>query len=399
VIALDLFAGVGWAVACQRLGITDRGVENAPVVVEARGIAGFETLYRDVWDGLLGIYGVGRYDILIASPPCQTFSAAGSGSGRRALNEVLAAISGGLYRDVVALHALTEVMDPRTALVLAPLAHVYRDRPAYVVLEQVPQVLPVWEAYATVMRDLGYSVVTRVLNAEQYGVPQTRRRAILIARRDGVPAEMPTPTHSRYYTRSPKQLDIGVEKWVSMADALGWERDEDAMQQRHRGAGMLERHGERPGRPVSQPALTITGNASGTTPGGFAVLRSNYGTSGDPEDRGERSLDQPAATITSKAGRNKWVFAGAGATAEATGRQRPRELAEPAHTVTGSRTATFRTEDDSDRLRLTPVQAATLQTFPDDFYWPGNKGQKFLLIGNAVPPLLGQAVLEAAIAR
>jgi DNA (cytosine-5)-methyltransferase 1 len=32
----------------------------------------------------------------------------------------------------------------------------------------------------------------------------------------------PTPTHSRYYPRSPERLDEGVVKWVSMAEALGW---------------------------------------------------------------------------------------------------------------------------------------------------------------------------------
>jgi DNA (cytosine-5)-methyltransferase 1 len=396
-IALDLFAGVGWAVACRELGITDRGVENAPIVVETRDLAGFETLYRDVWDGLLGVHGVGRYDILIASPPCQTFSAAGKGAGRQALEQVLDAITDGLYRDAVALHELTEALDPRTALVLAPLAHVYRDRPTYVVLEQVPPVLPVWEAYAAVMRDLGYSVVTGVLNAEQYGVPQTRRRAILIARRDGKAAAMPAPTHSRYYNRDPKRLDLGVKSWVSMAEALGWGMAErpsptvtgggtetggaepiakldrytsrpDWVQQRHRGAGMLERHGERAGRPVDEPALTITGNAFGTTPGGFAVLRSNYGTSGDSENRGERALDQSAPTVTSKAGRNHWVTE-PGALPDATG-----------------------------ALRLTEAQAAVLQTFPADFAWAGNKGQRFLTIGNAVPPLLARAVLEAATA-
>lgn len=395
-IALDLFAGVGWAVACRELGITDRGVENAPIVVETRDLAGFETLYRDVWDGLLGVHGVGRYDILIASPPCQTFSAAGKGAGRQALEQVLDAITDGLYRDAVALHELTEALDPRTALVLAPLAHVYRDRPTYVVLEQVPPVLPVWEAYATVMRDLGYSVVTGVLNAEQYGVPQTRRRAILIARRDGRAAAMPTPTHSRYYPRAPKQLDLGVEKWVSMAEALGW--------------GMAER-----------PSPTVTGG--GTETGGAepiaklarytdredwvrqvgpqgTILRSNYGTSGDPAARGERALDQPAPTMTSKAGRNLWVHERPATTIAGDSRVWP-----PGHKVNAADIARdpearekYGDRAGTNAIRLTETQAAVLQTFPADFAWAGNKGQRFLTIGNAVPPLLARAVLEAATA-
>ena len=49
-------------------------------------------------------------------------------------------------------------------------------------------------------------------------------------------------------------------------------------------------------------------------------------------------------------------------------------------------------------VRLNEQQAGRLQTFPDDFPWQGNKGERFLTIGNAVPPLLGQAVLAAAVA-
>ncbi|MEV8761048.1 DNA cytosine methyltransferase, partial [Klebsiella pneumoniae] len=96
--------------------------------------------------------------------------------------------------------------DDRTALVLTPLAHVHRDRPMFVTWEQVPPVLPVWEACAEVMRDMGYSVWVGIIRAEQYGVPQTRRRAVLIARADGIDAAPPTPTHSRYYEREPQRL-------------------------------------------------------------------------------------------------------------------------------------------------------------------------------------------------
>lgn len=431
-IALDLFAGTGWGVACQRLGIEEHGVELMDEAVATRDAAGMTTLYRDVWEGLDEGKVVGNvrdilntYQLLIASPPCQTFSVAGKGAGRKALDDVLGAIRFGAYKTPETLRAATEGLDDRTALVLTPLTYAYRDRPMLVVLEQVPTVLPVWEACAEVLRAIGYSVVTGVLNAEQYGVPQTRKRAILIARRDGVEAKMPTPTHSRYYSRSPEKLDDGVEKWVSMAEALGWgmterpyptvatgteqggtdpaalggsgarrtvygerERgawepsgdadndggilrltDQDAAvlqsypsgltQERHRGAGMLERHGERPARPVEHPALTVTGSASGTTPGGFRVA-------GSAESW---PYERPATTIVADPrlggpGRSEFVKGGVSR------QNRP-----------GS-------------MKLEDNQAAALQSYPDGFPFQGAKGKRFLQIGNAVPPLLGEAILS-----
>lgn len=243
--ALDLFAGTGWGVACKRLGIKEAGVEIMPEAVATRTSNGMETIYNDVWDGLQLTEEqhrkqYGPYGLLIASPPCQTFSPAGKGAGRAALDEVLEAIELHAYKDADALLAFGQKHDMRTALVLTPLAYIFRDMPRLVALEQVPTVLPVWEACAEVMREWGYQVKVEVLNAEQYGVPQTRKRAILVARRGG-PADLPTPTHSRYYSRTPEKLDAGVQKWVSMAEALGW--------------GMTER-----------PSMTLT--SGGATTGG-----------------------------------------------------------------------------------------------------------------------------------
>lgn len=242
-IALDLFAGTGWGVACQALGIDEHGVEIMPEAQATRARNGMRTIYGDVWEGLTNDLiesraGYGReaaeamrargvsfaeiYELLIASPPCQTFSMAGGGAGRKALDDVLGLIDAKAYRSVEDLRAFGETHDPRTALVLTPLAHVYRDVPTFVVFEQVPPVLPVWERCAEEMRAWGYSVWVGILSAEQYGVPQTRKRAILIARADGIEAAPPTPTHSRYYSTDPSRLDPDVEPWVSMAEALGW---------------------------------------------------------------------------------------------------------------------------------------------------------------------------------
>lgn len=377
-VALDHFAGLGWGVACHRLGIREYGVELAKSVIRMRSANRMRTIYRDVWTGLLYPWMVPAHRVYIASPPCQTFSTAGNGEGRRALGDVLAAISDGLYKRVESLIELGERIDPRTALVLAPLAHIWQHRPELVALEQVPEVLPVWHAYAAELRALGYSVWVGVMQSEQYGVPQTRKRAILMARLDGK-VEPPAPTHSRYYSTDPVRLDPGVKPWVSMAEALGF--------------GLEHR-----------PSPTITGGGTETggaepiaklaryTHGGDWVQRSGQRSEGKTEYH-TRSVQAPSLTITGSA--NRFQF-----------RQ---ELADwewldaPATTVAGDPRITAREhhehgEQSGTSLRLTYKEAAALQSFPPDMRWPGNQGERFLAIGNAVPPLMAEAILAALLA-
>jgi len=256
---LELFAGHGVGVAIKRLGASEHAVEINKDAIATRRLNGMDIAYEDVWDVHLA-EGL-EHDTQWGSPPCPTFSAAGKGSGRKQMPLILDAIKTGVWQDIHALRQWSDSLeDARSGLTLINLHYAYRFNPTYIALEQVPTVLPIWEAYAEELRSWGYSVWTGKLYAEQYGVPQTRTRAILMARRDGKEARPPRPTHSRYYSRSPERLDPGVKKWVSMAEALG----ED----------------------------------------GFTVV-SNYGSGGDPKNRGRRDSSEPAATITSKFDRMK----------------------------------------------------------------------------------------------
>jgi DNA (cytosine-5)-methyltransferase 1 len=86
----------------------------------------------------------------------------------------------------------------------------------------VTQALPVWEGYADILEGLGYSVWTGILNAANYGVPQSRKRAFLLASLDGT-VHPPTPTHS---AEGDSGLFDDRQPWVTFADALGWGPDE-----------------------------------------------------------------------------------------------------------------------------------------------------------------------------
>lgn len=181
--ARDLFAGVGWAVAARNLEIQEDGVEWDDDVRRTREVNGFSTVGRDVRE----VYGrVGGYEIELGSPPCERFTQSGHGDGSRARDEIIRAVRGmrhpsEIYRVIGELDHHHE----KISLVLEPFRVLLENTGARAALwEQVPPVLPIWEAVADRLAAWGWSVDTRNVSASWYGVPQDRRRAILLARRD-----------------------------------------------------------------------------------------------------------------------------------------------------------------------------------------------------------------------
>lgn len=384
--ALALYAGIGFGVACRRLGLDEVGVENEPDVIRTRQAAGMVTLWHDVWQGA-GEHTPLTYELLTAGPPCQTFSTVGRGHGRphlELLTELAVAIGNGMTAAELR-ERTSHIEDPRTALVLLPLIYAIRDLPRAIVLEQVPAVLPVWEVYAMVLRSWGYSAETGIVNSEQYGVPQTRKRAVLVARRDGVEAHLPAPTHSKYHTRSPHRTDSGVLPWVSMADAMGWPesvvgfpREADG---RDDGIEIGDRlYRSRDLRPTDRPAWAITGKARSWRRWGFT--------------------QRPATTVT-----------GHGfATRHPTGVQRAHlnaieagtfELREP-FTMDTAKLPTFDNVSLSrsyhgDSVNITLEEGRVLQTFDPDFPLVGTKTRQWQTLGNAVPVRLAEHLIRAVL--
>ena len=103
-------------------------------------------------------------DVVIGGPPCQGFSPLGRMSGNRANGELNA-----LWRDFA--RVLRRVV------------------PDVFVLENVPQLLrsAEYRDLKLLVEGLDYQVDVKVLNAADFGVPQKRRRAIVIGSRVGPP--------------------------------------------------------------------------------------------------------------------------------------------------------------------------------------------------------------------
>ena len=383
---VDLFAGPGgWDTGLAMIGRRDVvGVEwdeSACLTAEA---AGHRRVRADVaqLDPLEFVRGAAMCDLLgisvadaiveglIASPPCQAWSVAG-----KQLGEL----------DRANCHTLADRMaegddsidwaewaDPRSHLIAQPVRWVRELRPEWIALEEVPAVLGYWQHLAAIFKAWGYHVWTGVLNSADYGVPQTRKRAILIASRVRR-VHRPVATHSRV----PSMFTAG---WVSMADALGWDES--------------------------------------------ALVISNYSTGGDTSRPGIRHSSEPAATVTSKADRNRVVMDRRTRSKDGNGGMYPTPtvgLDRPAPTITGgnppvwttSRPATTVQADprigrpgrkdwsggesqfDTSSVRVTVTEAGVLQSFPAGYPWQGTRTKQYEQVGNAVPPLLAAPVLAA----
>lgn len=131
----------------------------------------------------------GELDVLVGGPPCQGYSVYNHRRGSD---------------------------DPRANLFRDYLAIVDDLQPNWLVMENVTGLLSIdgGKLFSTIkeeIRGLGYTKVDAfILKAEDYGVPQERRRVIFIANRLGLPVPKPVTTH-----------DGSQNPFVTIWDAIG----------------------------------------------------------------------------------------------------------------------------------------------------------------------------------
>lgn len=361
--ALDLFSGCGGISSGLRsagfhiLG----GVDIEPVSLktfrlnfptsEAMELDLSQTAPESVMDRL-GI-DPGGLTLLAGGPPCQGFS-----------------------KNVPRKYRFLE--DPKNLLVRAFIRFFEVLRPQLVLMENVAEMKNGFDQAYTEevvqrLEENGYNVTYGVLQAHDYGVPQRRRRAFFLARLSGPPVAIPERTHSETgagYDLFPGLLKKHVSVWDAIGDLPRLQHGEgeepcgfrcppfsEFQAWAREGCTEVFNHKARMLQPTQAERLASISPGQGLKdlP---AHLRPKSGYSGA---YGRLTKEMVAPTVT------RWVF----------------------HPGSG------RFSHPEDPRVITIREAARLQGFPDSFRFLGTYIQQAHQVGNAVPPLLAEAVARA----
>lgn len=337
---IDLFAGVGGlSLGFEKQGFNvlianeyDESIADA----YSKNHKGTKMIVGDITSldlkETFGSY-AGKVDVVIGGPPCQGFSQKGQ---RKTIH------------------------DERNFLFKYYVAVVELVKPRYFVMENVPNLLTAENGYffreiEELFNKMGYSLEHGVLNAADYGVPQNRRRAIIIGKLNGDAPKLPAPK------------DEKVTIWDAISDLAYLESGEGADVQEYKNA------------PESEYQKHLRGNAT--------VLYNHVATKHSPIALERLAMIPPNAgkEVLPEEHITKSIYSGTWT------RMRKDEISVTITTRFDTPSSGKFTHPYLDRA-ITVREAARIQSFPDDFQFTGNKGSQMKQVGNAVPPLLAAAI-------
>jgi DNA (cytosine-5)-methyltransferase 1 len=281
-----------------------------------------------------------KIDVIVGGPPCQGFSNANRWQ--------------------------KEASDPRNKLFFEYLKFVEVLRPKVVVIENVRGILSKDGGYAkdriiSLLNDLEYVVVSNVLNAADYGVPQNRHRAFFVGMRGDVK------------DREFNFLDLQKKKSVSVKEALSeLYRFEKSKNDCH----ILKVMPKTPYQQYLRARDNLIRNHSIIYP---AIVTQNR-ISHVPQGGNWRDIPEELFT-SNRNNRHSSAF---------------KRLDEADVSVTID-TGNAHSNYFHPRYNRIPTvrEAARIQSFKDEFFFMGGRSSQYRQIGNSVPPLLAFAIAKS----
>ncbi|WP_030169965.1 DNA cytosine methyltransferase [Spirillospora albida] len=360
-LAVDLFSGAGGlSLGVERAGWTvAMSVDNDPRALETHrayfpGLA----LNIDLGDPagraeLIGLLRKAEIDLIAGGPPCQPFSRAGRSKIKSLVDE-----------------GRRDPLDLRRELWNAYLEVVREVSPRAVLMENVPDMalgddFRVVRTIVDKLENDGYYTEARLVDAWQYGVPQHRKRLIVLARKDSHAFTWPEPgervvLHDAIgdLPELPENDPVGDRK-LPYRDPNDKSKFLELMRE-----GMEDNKDlvwDHMTRPVRADDLVV-----------FRMMTAKTLYSAIPENLRRYKAD----TFDDKYKRLD-------------GKDLSRSI-----TAHIAKDGYWYIHPEQNRT-LTVREAARIQTFPDRFRFAGTRSDAFRQIGNAVPPSLGEAAARA----
>ncbi|MES3004789.1 MAG: DNA cytosine methyltransferase [Patescibacteria group bacterium] len=285
-------------------------------------------------------------DVIVGGPPCQGFSMAGKRIRKQNKNS-----------------------DPRNELFKEFLRIVKDLRPKVFVMENVPAILSMQNGdikneILSHFKELGYDTKVDILLAADYGVPQMRRRAIFIGNNMGINPEkfFPSKSHGPNRTNPYVTINDSISDLPRISSGGGsFVMDYKSEKKITNYQIMMRKNG-----------VKIYNHQASLHDARVIEMLKGI-------KQGDGRLSLPANLQT------KSVHSGA------YGRMNGRK---PAYTITTrfDTPSVGRVTHPVQHRAITPREAARLQSFDDAFVFYGSKTSIGIQIGNAVPPLLAQAI-------